>query len=178
MAKTHAQIEKRKRETEKRKKTEKIIRKLAEDIPDNHSENGITSPTTQEAAPPSQGKAIPGPGVKCLRCGGTGRLMSDCKMCSGRGTIPVRCRKCSGTGTYTQVAGPCARCDAKGVLVDGKICPRCKGFKTQMAFSTPCSQCSGSGSFDAPCKRCGGSLHIEINCSNCNGTGNFIPTLR
>ena len=173
MAKTNAQIEKRKRETEKRKKTEKVIRKLAADIPDDHADKGATSPNTKGEKPSAQSNLLPNPAVKCLRCDGTGRLTSDCNICSGRGTMAIRCRKCSGTGTYTQEAGPCARCKATGLLVDGTVCPRCKGHKTQMAFSTTCSQCSGLGTFNAPCKSCGGSLHFEINCSNCNGTGYF-----
>jgi DnaJ-class molecular chaperone len=173
VAKTNAQNEKSKREFEKRKKTEKVIRKLAADMPVNDANKGPTPPSTHEELPSSRSKTLPGQGVKCLRCDGTGRLTSDCTICSGRGTMAVRCRKCAGTGTFTQEAGPCARCKAKGVLLDGTKCPRCKGHKTQMAFSTTCSQCAGSGSFDAPCKRCGGSLHFEVNCSSCNGTGYF-----
>lgn len=173
VAKTDAQLEKRKRETEKRKKTEKVIRKLAAAMPDHPAKEGAISSDTQEVKASSQGSPLPGQAVKCLRCDGTGRLTTACSFCSGRGTVAVRCRKCSGTGIYAQEAGPCARCKAKGVLMDGTVCPRCKGHKTQMAFSTPCAQCSGTGFFQAPCKRCGGSLHVEIQCSNCEGTGYF-----
>lgn len=173
MAKTQAQIEKRKRETEHRKKTEKVIRRLAAELPDPHPEKGTASPGTKGDKPSSQNNPLAGPAVKCLRCDGTGRLTSDCTFCGGRGVTAIRCRKCSGTGTYSQEAGPCARCKSQGVLTDGTECPRCKGRKTQMAFSTTCSQCSGTGSFNAPCKRCGGSLHVETICGNCNGTGLF-----
>ncbi len=122
---------------------------------------------------PTSPKEIPvdGPGVKCLRCEGTGQLTRDCDMCSGRGTMVVTCRKCLGKGTYSQKAGPCARCEATGMLADGTKCPRCKGNKVQLAFSSPCTKCSGSGSLNVPCKRCNGSLHFQGNCLTCQGTG-------
>jgi len=173
VAKTATQIEKRKRETENRKKTTNAVLKLAADLPDHPPAKGTRSPTAGTRPTAAPGQAPPGPAVKCLRCDGTGRLTSDCNICSGRGVMAVRCRKCHGIGTYTQEAGPCVRCREKGVLLDGTICPRCKGRKTQMAFTSPCAQCSGSGTFNAPCKKCGGSLRIEIHCSNCNGTGHF-----
>jgi len=160
VAKTNAQFDKRKRETEKRKKLEKVIKQIAAEMPEDKTEKVAASP-------------LGAPGVKCLRCDGTGHLTRDCDFCSGRGEMVVSCRKCSGKGTYAQKAGPCARCEAKGVLADGTQCPRCKGHKVQMAFSSPCSKCSGSGSFTAPCKRCGGSLKFEADCPACDGTGFF-----
>ena len=45
MAKTQAQIEKRKRETDKRKKIEKAILKLAAAMPDHGEEHGKSPPT-------------------------------------------------------------------------------------------------------------------------------------
>jgi hypothetical protein len=45
VAKTNAQLEKRKRETEKRKKTEKAVLKIAAAMPDTNIEQGSTSPS-------------------------------------------------------------------------------------------------------------------------------------
>jgi hypothetical protein len=54
MAKTKAQLEKRKRETEKRKRTEKAILKIAAAMPDDTPATGTAIP---EAKPdPHQGK--------------------------------------------------------------------------------------------------------------------------
>ena len=158
MAKTNAQLDKRKRETEKRKKLEKVIRNIAAEMPEDKIEKVVASPLENS-------------GVKCLRCDGTGHLTRDCDICNGRGTTVVSCRKCSGKGTYAQKAGPCARCEAKGVLADGTKCPRCKGHKTQLAFSSPCAKCSGGGALTVPCRRCGGNLKFEADCGNCHGTG-------
>lgn len=55
MAKTPAQIEKKKRETEKRKKTEKAILKLAAQMPDEDPKQGQTAPMAGSKA--SKGKA-------------------------------------------------------------------------------------------------------------------------
>jgi len=47
VAKTKAQLEKRKREIEKRKKTEKAILKIAAEMPDEPLEQGPKSPDTK-----------------------------------------------------------------------------------------------------------------------------------
>ena len=47
MAKTKAQVEKRKREAEKRKKTEKIILKLAAAKPEDKVEHRATPPSAE-----------------------------------------------------------------------------------------------------------------------------------
>jgi len=162
VAKTPAQIEKQKREAEKRKKRDKAILKIAREMPDDPAEEVVTPP-------------IPGNGVKCLRCEGTGHLILDCDICKGQGKMVVRCRKCAGKGTYTQLAGPCSRCAATGVLEDGTQCPRCKGRKLQLEFSSPCFKCSGTGTTKVACKRCGGSLRYKSPCGNCGGTGIYQP---
>lgn len=54
MAKTRGQIEKQKRETEKRKKMEKAILKLAAAMPDDEPLQGSTAPSTDSKA--TQGK--------------------------------------------------------------------------------------------------------------------------
>ncbi len=166
MNKPKPQVDKRKREIQKRKQTENLVKKLAAALP----EPGGPPEAAGRTKAPEDAEA---PGVPCLRCEGTGRVTRDCSACGQRGVVAVRCRKCAGLGTYTQEAGPCARCGAKGVLADGTTCPRCKGRKTQMAFTAPCAQCTGTGTFDAPCKRCGGSLHVHTTCGNCNGTGRY-----
>jgi DnaJ-class molecular chaperone len=173
VAKTNTRLDKRNRPTGTRKTSVIPARKPSEITPDSHAAKGASSPSNKRMLPASQSSPFPDGAVTCLRCEGTGRLTCACNVCGGRGTMAIRCRKCSGSGTYTQEAGPCARCEATGVLVDGTRCPRCKGHKIQMAFSTPCAQCSGSGSFNAPCKKCGGSLHFESICITCNGTGCF-----
>lgn len=55
VAKTQAQIEKKKRETEKRKKTEKAILKLAAELPDEDPKQGQTVPVIPSKA--TKGKA-------------------------------------------------------------------------------------------------------------------------
>ena len=50
MAKTSAQIEKRKRETEKRKRTEKVILKIAAAMPDDPVEQALTSSSIKPKA--------------------------------------------------------------------------------------------------------------------------------
>lgn len=160
MAKTNAQLDKRKRETDKRKKLEKVIKGIAAEMPEDKIEKVAASP-------------LEGSGVKCLRCDGTGHLTRGCDICSGRGEMVVSCRKCSGKGIYAQQAGPCARCEAMGVLADGHKCPRCKGHKVQLAFSSPCAKCAGTGSLTVPCKRCGGNLKFQADCPACEGTGCF-----
>jgi len=52
VAKTKAQIEKRKRDTEKRKKLEKLILKLAAELPDTDAPSSAPAP---EKAPESKG---------------------------------------------------------------------------------------------------------------------------
>ncbi len=185
MAKTDAQLEKRKRETEKRKKLERVIKKIAAEMPEEPALKGGTArslelalcppldPTSGEKVPPPPKSDAADPGVKCLRCDGVGHVLSDCDMCKGRGTMVVSCRKCSGSGTYAQKAGPCTRCEATGVLADGHKCPRCKGHKVQISFSTPCAKCAGTGSLSVVCKRCGGSLTFQAPCVTCNGTGRY-----
>ena len=131
---------------------------------------------SSEQNSPTQPAQAPVPtevGSKCLRCDGSGHLAIACELCSGRGVVVLSCRKCAGTGTYSQQAGPCSRCAAKGVLDDGTQCPRCKGAKTQVAFSSSCSKCAGTGSVNLPCKKCHGSLKAEVSCKTCNGTGIF-----
>ena len=190
VAKTDAQLEKRKRETEKRKKLERVIKKIAAEMPEEPAPAGGTAraaaplrphgvsrprpdtPPVERVPAPSQSDPAD-PGVKCLRCDGVGHVLSDCDQCKGRGTMVVSCRKCSGSGTYVQKAGPCTRCAATGVLADGHKCPRCKGHKVQLAFSTPCAKCAGTGSLSVACKRCGGSLKYEAPCVTCNGTGRY-----
>ncbi len=164
VAKTAAQLDKRKRDTEKRKKLEKVIKQLAAEMPE---------PPVAPQPHPSEAKPPEGPGVKCLRCGGVGHLIADCDKCKGRGAMVVSCRKCSGKGVYAQKAGPCERCEARGILADGTTCPRCKGHKVQLAFSTPCAKCAGRGSLEVTCRRCGGSLKYEAPCGNCGGTGRY-----
>lgn len=55
MAKTKAQIEKRKRETEKRKKTEKAILKIAAAMPEDTL--ALDPVVTEAKSDPNQGKA-------------------------------------------------------------------------------------------------------------------------
>ncbi len=110
MAKTAAQLDKRKRDTEKRKKLEKVIKRIAAEMPE---------PAAEPRPNISGDKAPEGPGVKCLRCGGVGHLIADCDKCKGRGVMVVSCRKCSG-----QVQGP--RRDGgelPKVLGEGRLCP-------------------------------------------------------
>lgn len=87
----------------------------------------------------------------------------------------LRCRKCDGVGTYTQQAGLCIRCKAKGMLADGTVCPRCQGRKTQPEFTAPCRKCSGGGTLELPCKACRGTGQTASPCPNCQGTGVYRP---
>jgi len=54
MAKTNAQLEKRKRESEKRKKIEKAVRKIAAAMPDDTDEQAPTSPNAKPGTPPDK----------------------------------------------------------------------------------------------------------------------------
>ena len=172
MSKTDAQLDKKKREVAKRKQMEKIVKKIAADMPDDQIEQKVQFDEVKiNENKTDEGKFTGEAGVKCLRCNGAGHSISDCDICKGRGITNVSCRKCLGKGTYSQKAGPCTRCDATGVLADGHKCPRCKGYKVQIAFSSPCVKCSGAGSLDVPCKRCNGTLKYEAFCVTCSGTG-------
>lgn len=51
MAKTKGQIEKQKRATEKRKKLEKAVLKIAAGMPDDDPRQGSTTPATESKAP-------------------------------------------------------------------------------------------------------------------------------
>jgi len=135
--------------------------------------HGGSMDTTPGMPPAPENPSPTTPGVQCLRCEGTGNLLTACDRCGGQGSMVVSCRKCSGKGTYAQKAGPCARCEAKGILADGAKCPRCKGHKVQIAFSSPCAKCAGTGSLTVPCKRCNGTLQYQADCPNCKGTGIF-----
>ena len=50
MVKTRAQVEKKKRETEKRKKREKAVLKMAAGMPDDDLKPDSTAPTTESKA--------------------------------------------------------------------------------------------------------------------------------
>ena len=50
MAKTRGQVEKQKRETEKRKKIEKAVLKIAAGMPDDDIKQGPTSPINESKA--------------------------------------------------------------------------------------------------------------------------------
>ncbi len=54
MAKTNAQIEKRKRETEKRKKLEKLIKRLAAEMPEDEAAPVAPSPSARPGADPKK----------------------------------------------------------------------------------------------------------------------------
>lgn len=106
-------------------------------------------------APPSGGKAEPGPKTPGMRSmivyemeGGEYRIrewLEECPACSGTGACPA----CGGTGSAK--ASACPGCGGQGRTPDGKSCDACKG---KGVVSQACPSCERS---PGACRRCSGS---------------------